>query len=250
MNFFQNFNTYLRRLFLSKREDAEEDNLQFQFDCKDLLDNDIDFQELSLRNRVRILHQLCEFRLDAEDVFEKLKNLEANSLRVEPLGKNAEGTTYWYFYGTRLYKEEFPKGDEKKRRKEKEKDKKKKKKDKKKKKKKKSSKGEAHSASSGDEDEAETNQSTWSVACLTLKDWEDLTAKYKSSKKKAEKELYETLSEGFLPEIVKMFAEKEREERRRLLLMQPKRMSSRIERKKQELEEKERVEAELVSIYK
>ena len=105
--------------------------------------------------------------------------------------------------------------------------------------------GEVHSASS-DEEETETNQSTWSVACLTLQDWEDLTEKYKKSKKKTERELYETLSEGFLPEIVKMFAEKEREERRRLMLMAPKRTSSRIERKKQEQEERDRIQAERV----
>ena len=85
------------------------------------------------------------------------------------------------------------------------------------------------------------------MACLTLQDWEDLTAKYKNSKKKSEKDLYETLSESFLPEIVKMFDEKEKEERRKLLLMQPKRASSRIERKKQEQEEAQRLLAERVS---
>ena len=148
------------------------------------------------------------------------------------------------FLPYRLYKEEFPKGSEKKKRKEKDK-KKKKKKDKKKKKK--SKKGEVHSASS--DDEAVESQSTWSVACLTLQDWEDLTNKYKHSKKKSEKELYETLSESFLPEIVKMFAEKEKEEKRKLLLMQPKRTSSRIERKKQEQEERERLLAEKVTAF-
>ena len=150
-----------------------------------------------------------------------------------------------------MYKEEFPKGYNERKRK-REKDRKKKKKDKKKKKKKKSSKGEIHSASSADEEDAnlEQAQSTWSVACLTLQDWEDLTDKYKNSRKKSEKELYETLSESFLPEIVKMFAEKEKEERRRLLLMQPKRTSSRIERKRQEQEERERILAERVRFDK
>ena len=151
----------------------------------------------------------------------------------------------------RLYKEEFPKGySEKKRQKEILKQlKKKKKKEKKKKKKKKSSKGDVHSASSAEEDEAvdQPPQSTWSVACLTLQDWEDLTEKYKNSKKKSEKDLYETLSESFLPEIVKMFAEKEKDERRKLLFMQPKRASSRIERKKQEQDERDRLLAEKVS---
>ena len=156
-----------------------------------------------------------------------------------------------YFIIHRLYKEEFPKGySEKKRQKEKERQKKKKKKEKKKKKKKKSSKGEIHSASSAEEDDIleQHQQSTWSVACLTLQDWEDLTTKYKNSKKKSEKDLYETLSESFLPEIVKMFDEKEKEERRKLLLLQPKRASSRIERKRQEQEERERLLAERVSL--
>ena len=60
--------------------------------------------------------------------------------------------------------------------------------------------------------------------------------------------MYETLNDNFLPEIVKMFAEFEREQKRKLLMMVPKRASNRIERKRQEQEEKDRLMAEKVCI--
>ena len=65
---FQNYNTYLRRLFLSKREDAEEDKIEFNFNCSALLDDDVDFPELPLRDRVLILQQV---RTTASMIFER-----------------------------------------------------------------------------------------------------------------------------------------------------------------------------------
>ena len=61
--------------------------------------------------------------------------------------------------------------------------------------------------------------------------------------------MYETLNDNFLPEIVKMFAEQERELKRKLMMLAPKRASNRIERKRQEQEEKDRLMAEKVSLY-
>lgn len=55
-----------------------------------------------------------------------------------------------------------------------------------------------------------------------------LTKKFKSSGTKNERSLHHTLSKNFLPELPRLFKEKERQARRRLLENQPRRTSDRI----------------------
>ncbi|XP_030766018.1 uncharacterized protein LOC115890048 [Sitophilus oryzae] len=171
-----NYQMFLRRLFRQKCQEHDRYN-PFNTDC--------DFTLLPLRTKVDILHALCDFRLDAEDVLDQLKNLEADSLRVEPLGYDGNESAYWYFYGTRLYREDFQKKNNKK-------------------------------------------KSIWQVICFTEEDWFQLTKKFKSSTSKPERALHHTLSKNFLPELPRLFKEKERQARKRLLENQPRRTSDRL----------------------
>ena len=62
-------------------------------------------RKLPCQTKVTILYDVCHWRLEVDDIQDLLKGREAEELRVQPLGYNSVGDTYWYFYGTRLYKD-------------------------------------------------------------------------------------------------------------------------------------------------
>lgn len=85
-----------------------------EYDIANPFNEDTDFHCLSLRTKVVILNYLCDFRLDSANVETITSEFEANSLRIEPLGYDSNGSVYWYFFGTRLYREDFRKSSNKK----------------------------------------------------------------------------------------------------------------------------------------
>uniref|UniRef100_A0A2M4BPA1 Putative thyroid hormone receptor-associated protein complex subunit n=1 Tax=Anopheles marajoara TaxID=58244 RepID=A0A2M4BPA1_9DIPT len=92
-----NYQMFLRRLF---REKCQVYNVENPFNT------DTDFEKLPLRTKILILKYLCDFRLDSEDVCNSISGYLPDSIRLEPIGYDRNGSSYWYFYGTRLYRED------------------------------------------------------------------------------------------------------------------------------------------------
>ncbi|XP_029951539.1 cat eye syndrome critical region protein 2-like isoform X1 [Salarias fasciatus] len=215
------------------------------------------FENLPPRTQVELLHRLCDYRLDAADVFDLLKGLDADSLRVEPLGQDGNGALYWYFYGTRMYKEEPShrrrlSGEtsdltlrEKKRRG----------RPPKKRKYEDPQLSEVESevtdgnTENGHEDLSPSTISSpsdsateccsalsppsrqrgaWSLVCDTEEQWVSLAESIKDKTSPQDRHLYRVISQNFLPEISSMIEHKEREQKQKLLDPAPVRMSQRF----------------------
>nr|XP_061812940.1 chromatin remodeling regulator CECR2-like [Nerophis lumbriciformis] len=183
------------------------------------------FENLPPRTQVELLHRLCDYRLDAADVLDLLKGLDSDSLRVEPLGQDGNGALYWYFYGTRMYKEELHKGKvdtisenpeltlpEKKKRG----------RPPKKKKMEDSQLSDAESeenAENGIDDLSPVKGhklGTWSLVCETEDQWVNLAESIKDKLSPQDRHLYRVISQNFLPEIRNMIEHKEREQKQKL----------------------------------
>lgn len=197
------------------------------------------FEVLPPRTQVELLHRLCDYRLDAADVFDRLKGLDADSLRVEPFGQDGTGALYWYFYGTRLYKEEpiqtpqytISKSSqysetyvpEKKRRgrppkkkledilptEEAEEE---------------EEEEEREESVKGDEDsieqfkyDKEQTRGAWSLACDTEEQWTSLAESIKDKISPQDRHLHRIITQNFLPEISNMIEHKEKEMKQKLL---------------------------------
>ena len=63
-----NFTTYLRQLIQSKREEAEEDDLEFVFEDPFEANDQDEFCDLSSSDQIKVVYQLTEFRLQCDDV--------------------------------------------------------------------------------------------------------------------------------------------------------------------------------------
>lgn len=75
--------------------------------------------------------------------------------------------------------------------------------------------------------------------CYTEADWRDLTRSMAGSSCREERALYTVLSEDFLPEIPRLFEEKERLQKKRAAEQAPRRTSRRLARQEEQAKAKD-----------
>ncbi|XP_044049359.1 cat eye syndrome critical region protein 2 isoform X2 [Siniperca chuatsi] len=213
------------------------------------------FENLPPRTQVELLHRLCDYRLDAADVFDLLKGLDADSLRVEPLGQDGNGALYWYFYGTRMYKEEPVKRKAEMTSETTEltlPEKKKRGRPPKKKKLEDPQLSEVESevtevkTENGLEDlhpSTGRKRGTWSLVCDTEEQWVCLAESIKDKTSPQDRHLYRVISQNFLPEISSMIEHKEREQKQKLMDPTPVRASQRFSEKHINQDEEDNLKA-------
>ncbi|KAF8786341.1 Cat eye syndrome critical region protein 2 like protein [Argiope bruennichi] len=210
------------------------------------LKEDPNFENLTPLTKLNIVYSLCLHLLDkATDSRSKwrdqISKMDSDLLRVQPLGSDDDGNEYWYFYGTRLYKQEPAKERKIKDWEEEWNTQKntclgKRGRGRPRKIKPRKSDGESE-----DSEEALANRSKylnlgeksrWSVVCNTLDDWVEFAEKLKDSESKCERALFRTITDNFLPVINEAYQAKEKKLQQKLRDLMPKINFTRESRKR------------------
>ncbi|KAL1922538.1 uncharacterized protein VTP21DRAFT_10077 [Calcarisporiella thermophila] len=202
-----------------------------------------DFYNLEVRSKLTMLHNLCEWQLDDPERFRQhvKDEEEAFQWRVDPIGWDAKGNTYWLFDDNRLYRELLPKPKSTP-------------KSKSKKSRRRSTRSSGRIKSNGtlseDEgDQTETNghedkeELLWETLCCTITEWETFPERFQNSKHSYEKSLYRYLRDDIRPKVLEVLRDREKTRKMEEALQNRKR-SSRIlvrelERKEQQKQEEQ-----------
>ncbi|KAI9493058.1 hypothetical protein BDB00DRAFT_872775 [Zychaea mexicana] len=182
------------------------------------------FFEMPLSTKVHLLYILCEWQLDDAHSFREHLDSEEDAVhwRVEPIGYDAKGSSFWLFDDNRLYKET----PEPKRKKSQKKNARKPRP-----RPKGTRRSSRHSSAKADEAEEEEeeieNWVPWKLVCLTKHDWNKFPQKYENSNNLDEQRFYDLLVNDVLPKVVPVMREHEDELKKKEALANRKR-SSRI----------------------
>ncbi|KAI8089055.1 uncharacterized protein BX664DRAFT_332062 [Halteromyces radiatus] len=200
----------------------------------------LSFFDLPIETRLSLLNTLCEWQLaDPERLREHLDNEnEAIQWRVDPIGFDAKGNTFWLFDDNRLYRESNRK----------------KKRSKKNQKKKHLISGTRRNmrrstriSTTASEKEEEKEEDTsddedwtpWKMVCMTAAEWQHFPEKYAKSNHVQEQEFHHLLVEDVLPKVLPVVEEHEKNRKKQEALLSRKRSSRILVRELEALEQQQ-----------
>ncbi|OUM68065.1 hypothetical protein PIROE2DRAFT_4349 [Piromyces sp. E2] len=181
---------------------------------------ELDFFDLPIREKILILYNLCEWQFENADNFRaKITEEDQQTWRVDPIGYDQKGNTYWLFDDNRLYKElpeitAKPKSRKGKRRHRRE-------------------------TTTSSTNSPAVKQNRWQLVCLTSEDWNNFPKQFENSKHQVEKDFYEFVTTYIIPKVLDALKSKEKKRRLQEAILHRKR-SSRIQMKEIEKFERER----------
>ncbi|KAI9337744.1 hypothetical protein BDR26DRAFT_863489 [Obelidium mucronatum] len=182
-----------------------------QQDWTSMFPQETEYQDLSPIEKVRILRRISEWQFDLPERFRSVAKDEddCRHWRVDPIGWDTEGGTFWLFDDNRLYREfdpaslpqELPKAV---------------------------GRGKPP-LTPAKHARLLKKKPKWELVCRTISDWKTYPEKFKDSKHRYEKNLYQALTSGVGVKVIENLEERGEQELKRLQLLEEHRRQEEIQ---------------------